>query len=90
MRTRQDSIHNLLKDLPPESTLWVKNSCYKKYTDKRKQYGNKQVATTQLFPKSTRTARSYDYRTRCLICEELDFELASKRPDVTANQVPST
>ena len=91
LRTRQDSIHNLLKDLPPESTLWVKNSCYKKYTDKWKQFGNKQVATTQLFAKSTRTTRSYDYRTRCLICEEeLDFELASKRPDVTANQVPST
>ena len=32
-RTRQDLIHNLLKDLPPKSTVWVKNSCYKKYTD---------------------------------------------------------
>ena len=87
-RTRQDSIHNLLKDLPPKSTVWVKTSCYKKYTDKRKQFGNKQVVTTQLSAKSTQSKRSYDYRTRCLICEEeLDFELASKRPDVTANKI---
>ena len=87
-RTRQDSIHNLLKDLPPKSTVWVKNSCYKKYTNERKWFGNEQVATTQLSAKSTRTKRSYDYRTHCLICEEeLDFELASKHPDLTANQI---
>ena len=46
-QTRQDSIHNLLKDLPPESTVWVKNSCYKKYNDERKRFGNEQVVTTQ-------------------------------------------
>ena len=44
-RTRQDSIHNLLKDLPPKSTVWVKNSCYKKYTDKQKRFREEQVAT---------------------------------------------
>ena len=66
----------------------MKNSCYKKYTDERKRFGNEQVATTQLSANSTRSKRSYDYRTHCLICEEeLDFELASKRPDVTANQI---
>ena len=87
-RTCQDSIHNLLKDLPPECTVRVKNSCYEKYTDKRKRFGNQLVATTQLSAKSARSKRSYDYRTHCLICEEeLDFELASKHPDVTANQI---
>ena len=87
-RTCQDSIHNLLKDLPPKCTVRVKNSCYEKYTDKRKRFGNQLVATTQLSAKSTRSKRSYDYRTHCLICEEeLDFELASKHPDVTANQI---
>ena len=87
-QTHQDSTHNLLKDLPPESTVWVKNSCYKKYTDKRKQFGNEQVATRQLSTKSIQNKHSYDYRTDCLICEDkLDFELASKRPDVTANQI---
>ena len=44
-RTRQDSIHNLLKDLAPKSTVWVKNSCYKKYTHKQKRFGKEQVAT---------------------------------------------
>ena len=87
LRTHQDSIHNLLKDLPPESIVWVKTSCHK-YTDKLKRFGKKQVATTQLFAKSTRTIRSYDYRTHCIICEEeLDFELASTRPDVSVNQI---
>ena len=87
-RTCQDSIHNLLKDLPPECTVRVKNSCYEKYTDKRKRFGNELVATTQLSAKSTQSKRSYYYRTHCLICEEeLDIELASKRPNVTANQI---
>ena len=87
-RTRQDLIHNLLKDLPPNSTVWEKNSCYKKYTDEQKQFGNEQVAATQLSTKSTRSKRSYDYRTHSLICEEEpDFELAIKRPNVTANQI---
>ena len=87
-RTRQDSTHNLLKNLPPECTVWVKNSCYEKYTDKWKIFGNELVATTQLSTKSTPCKRSYDYRTHCLICEEeLDIELASKRPNVTANQI---
>ena len=82
-RTRQDSIHNLLKNLPSECTVLVKNSCYEKYTDKRKIFGNELVATTQLSTKSTPSKGSYDYRTHCLICEEeLDFELASKLPDV--------
>ena len=77
-----------MNDLPPESTVWVKNSCYKKYTKERKRFGNRLVATTQLSAKSTRRKRSYDYRTHCLICEEeLDFELPSKHPDVTANQI---
>ena len=87
-RTRQDLIDNLLKDLPPNSTVWVKNSCNKKYTDEQKQFGNEQVAVTQLSTKSTRSKRSYYYRTHCLICEEEpDFKLASKRPDVTTNQI---
>ena len=77
-----------LKDLPPKSTVWVKNSCYKKFTDKQKRFGIEQVATIQLSTKSMRSKRSYDYRTHFLICEEeLDFEWASKRPDVTANQI---
>ena len=86
--THQDLIHYLLKDLPPKSTVLVKNSCYKKYTNEQKWFGNEQVATTQLSAKSTWTKGSYDYRTHCLICEEeLDFELASKCPDLTANQI---
>ena len=75
-RTCQDSVNNLLKNLPPESTVWVKNACYKKYTDEGKRFGNEQFATTHLSAKPTRSKRSsYDYRTHCLICEEeLDFE----------------
>ena len=87
-QTREDLIHNLLKDLPSKSTVWVKNLCYKKYTDEQKRFGNEQFVTTQLSAKSTQSKWSYDYRTHCLICEEeLNFELASKRPDVTANQI---
>ena len=87
LRRRQDSIDNLLKDLVPESTVWVKNSCYKKYTNKRKQFRNEQATIALFSTKSTRSKRSYDFRTHCLICEEeLDFDLASKRADVTGNQ----
>ena len=39
-RTRQDSIDNFLKDLPPESTVWVKSSCHEKHTDERERFGN--------------------------------------------------
>ena len=78
-----------MKDLPPDSTVWVENSCYKKYTNKRKRFGNELVTgcSNTAFRKSTWSKRSQDYRAHCLICEELDFELASKRPDGTANQI---
>ena len=89
---RQDSLHKSIDDLPSEPDVWVKNSCYKKYTDERKSFGAEECDADKRLSagssNSTRSKSSYGYRTHCLICEEeLDFVNAKKHPNVAAYQI---
>ena len=63
-----------------KSKYWVSNSCYQRYTKSRKLIDSK----TEEFGIQPKRARlngepPYDYKTHCLICEEmLDFKAAEK------------
>ena len=84
---RKDRIHELLND--KDQSFWVTNYCYKKYSDLRKPFGNEVIPADNQQPSvTTRSKSTYNYKTHCLICEdELDFDLAAKRPDVVAYQI---
>ena len=91
---RKDSLDKSIDGLPSDPDVWVKNSCYKKYTDERKSFGNEMCNANKPVSvgssESTRSKRSYGYRTHCLICEEeLDFVKAKKHPNVPANKISS-
>ena len=62
--------------------VWVSNSCYKRYTDRRE--SNVQDQSEISSAPCTRAARgslAYDYKTHCLICAKLlDFASARKHP----------
>ena len=86
----KDFLHTALGEAILEDTeVWVENGCYKSYTDGRNLYGCEATGSGRFSrSKSTRIERSFDYKTHCLICEEiLEFEKASKYPDNQKYQI---
>ena len=81
-KERGDSLHLLAEK--NGDTAWTFNSCYRNYTSYRRSFDNtvKAACSSPRKTKSSRGSLAYDYKTHCLICEEvLDFVDAKKHPD---------